>query len=311
MTLRRKDVFVALAIVLAFAVVAAVKIHTTAENTAAARDTYSSTDTNAGGYAVYAALLEREGVRVGAFDRHPAELDAATDTLIEAYAPLDAATQPDEARPALDLDDLRGWVERGGRLVVIGVDARVAARERALLGRPMVIEATRSGGPFTGPLAPGLAQLAPRNAVRFEAAAPNDRVALADAGGPLVIDVRLGRGTVRYLDAGGLFANRAIALHDNARLAYALARPSRPHGAVLFDEGLHGAIVDPSWWSISPAWLRVMVCGLALIAVLALAGGALRLGPPFVPPVREPTSAAFLDAVTALYERAHIVPADV
>jgi hypothetical protein len=195
--------------------------------------------------------------------------------------------------------------------VVIGVDARVAARERALLGRPMVVEATRSGRPFTGPLAPGLARLAPLDAVRFDAAKPDDRVALADDGGPLVVDVRLGRGTVRYIDAGGLFTNRAIALHDNARLAFALVRPRGPHGSVLFDEGLHGAIVDPSWWSISPVWLRVMLCGLALTAVLALAGGALRLGPPFVPPVREPTSAAFLDAVTALYERAHIVPADV
>jgi hypothetical protein len=281
MTLRRNDVLLLLGILVAFAVAAAIQTRRVAEPVVPVAAGYASTDVTSGGYAAFAELLAREGVRAGTFDRHPGELDEHVDTLIDAYAPFGAGPPIARARTDADLDDLRGWVERGGRLVVLGVDARSAPRERVVLGRPFVIEATAPGRMLAGPLATGLAVLAPRGRVRFAVNPAHARVELADDGGPLVVDVALGRGTVRYFNAAQLFTNRNIARADNARLALALVRPVHPGGLVLFDEGLHGEIVDPSVWSIAPVWLRIVMTGLALTVILALAGGALRLGPRF------------------------------
>jgi hypothetical protein len=307
-SLRRSDLLLLCAILAGFAIAAFIRVQHTAAPVVVPTPSRSSTDVTGGGYAAVAELLRRERVRVGAFDRRPGQLDDDVDTLIDAYAPPGFGADPATVRTDADLDDLRAWVARGGRLVVIGVDARVAPRERALLGRPPVVEASVSGAPFTGPLAGGIATLAPRDRVRFDARRSNDRVALADAGGPLAVDVAIGRGAVRYFDAAQLFANRNLARNDDARLAFALMRPLHPGGLVLFDEGLHGALVDPSWWSIMPVWLRVMLAGFATTVLLMLGGSALRLGPPIVPAPAEPTSAAFLDAVTALYERAGVQP---
>jgi hypothetical protein len=303
-TLRRNDLLLLCALLAAFVVAAVIQLQHATAPAGPVRPTRSSGDVRGGGYAAFAELLRREGVRVGTFDRRPAQLDDDVDTLIAAYALPAAGGDAAAARTDADLDDLRAWVARGGRLVVLGVDARVAPRERAVLGRPDVREATRRGAPLRGPLARGIGRIAFDGRVRFVASRPDERVQLADAGGPLVIDVMIGRGVVRYVNDTLPFANNVLAAGDDARLAYALVRPRHPGGLVLFDESLHGALVDPSWWSIMPVWLRVMSAGWALTVVLALGGGALRLGPPFVPPRAEPTSAAFLDAVTALYERA-------
>jgi hypothetical protein len=308
MKLRRNDVLVVLALLAAFTGIAIVEQQHDAARGVPETTTYAASDVHGGGYAAFAELLARERVHVDLFDRRPGQLDAGTDTLVAAYAPGAVSSDLTSARSDADLDDLRAWIERGGRLVVLGADARVAPRERAHLGRPPLVEATAFGPPFTGPLAAGISELGPHGSARFATPSANDHVALADAGGPLVVDVTIGRGVVRYLNAAQLFDNRNLARHDNARLAYALARPRFPDGLVLFDEGLHGALIDPSIWSIMPVWLRVMLSGLALTVLLALAGSALRLGPPIEPPRAEPTSAAFLDAVTALYERAGTRP---
>jgi len=292
--MRRNDIVLTLAILAAFAGVAVVE-QTHRAAPAFEVPTYASTDVHAGGYAAFATMLAREGVTVESFDRRPAELDDGIDTLVDAGVPFDV---PSADRPASDVDDLHGWVERGGRVIVIGGGLPVRSMRS-------LVRAAASGGPYTGPLAAGIASLDPVARVRFGALPRGARVMLADRGGPLVVDVPLGRGQVRYAIAvQRLLTNASIGAHDNARFAYALARPLRASGVVAFDDGVHGALVDPTWWSIMPVWLRVALAGLALTALLALAGGALRLGPPFVPPLPEPTSAAFLDAVTALYERA-------
>jgi hypothetical protein len=296
--MQRNQIVLGLVLLAGFACAAAIE---EGHRTAAEPETptYTSTDVHGGGYAAFATLLAREGVRVEPFEQRPGQLDDGIDTLVDAGIPFG---QPSSQRTALDADDLRGWVERGGRVIVIGEFRRTPSPAGMM---PPIVLTMHGGAPYTGPLAAGIASLYPAAPARFGRLPRGARVMLADRGGPLVVDVALGRGQVRYaVGVQKLLTNTFIGQHDNALVAYALAQPRRANGRVAFDDGVHGEVVDPSWWSIMPVWLRVASAGLALTLLLALGGGALRLGPPFVPPLPEPTSAAFLDAVTALYERA-------
>jgi hypothetical protein len=113
-----------------------------------------------------------------------------------------------------------------------------------------------------------------------------------------------GRGEVVAVRNPYEFDNASIARGNNARTAYALARPRRTGGVVAFDEALHGTIVDRNWWNVIGAPQRVALGGIALAVVLALIGSALRLGPPIaLRAVREPASDEFVAAVAALYAR--------
>jgi hypothetical protein len=100
------------------------------------------------------------------------------------------------------------------------------------------------------------------------------------------------------------FDNALIARADNARLAYALAKPRRAGGIVAFDEALRGAIVDRRWWNVIGMPQRVALGGIALAVLVAIAGSMLRLGPAVtLRAAREPASDEFVAAVAALYER--------
>jgi hypothetical protein len=126
--------------------------------------------------------------------------------------------------------------------------------------------------------------------------------------GPQLAGVRTpyGRGEIVFVRDPHEFDNALLAHGDNARLAFELARPRRPGGSVAFDEGLHGTIVDRRWWQVLDVPLRVALGGVALAVLIALAGGALRLGPAVTLRVaREPASDEFIAAVAALYARAH------
>jgi hypothetical protein len=84
-----------------------------------------------------------------------------------------------------------------------------------------------------------------------------------------------------------------------------LAQPP-PSRAVAFDETLHGALIDRTWWQAIDVPTGVALGGIAIAVALALAGGALRLGPPVtLRAKREPASDEFVAALAALYERTH------
>ena len=87
-------------------------------------------------------------------------------------------------------------------------------------------------------------------------------------------------------------------------MAYLLGLPRRPGGAVAFDDGLHGALIDRPWYRALPVPVKVSLGILGLTALLAMIGSALGSGPPLPPPPkREPTSAEFVAALGALHER--------
>jgi len=157
-----------------------------------------------------------------------------------------------------------------------------------------------------------------------DARGPADRDALARwvrAGGRLIVlgerrpfagrgprqtglSTAYGRGVVVVIADPHPFDNALIARADNARLAYALAKPRRAGGIVAFDEALHGALVDRRWWDVIGIPQRVALGGIALAVLAALIGSMLRLGPAVTLRVaREPASDEFVAAVAALYER--------
>jgi hypothetical protein len=128
-------------------------------------------------------------------------------------------------------------------------------------------------------------------------------VLLGDRAGPIVVRIPTGRGEIDAVSDPHPFDNALIAQADNARLAFALARP-RGGGAVAFDETLHGALIERRWWQAIDLPERVALAGIALAVLLALAGSALRLGPGIaLREAREPASDEFIAAVAALYER--------
>ena len=212
-------------------------------------DTFASTDYRSGGYAAWYLLLEREGAAVERFERRPADLDPAIDTLIAAYPALPAL---ENARRPADRGALAQWVHDGGRLIVLGAD-----------------------DPFAG------------DGPRLRA-----------------LNTPYGRGEITSIRDPREFDNASITSGDNARLAFALARPRTAGGIVAFDEALHGTIVDRRWWDVIGVPQRVALGGIALAVLIALIGGALRLGPAVtLRAAREPASDEFVAAVAALYQR--------
>lgn len=262
---------------------------------------YSTYDAGTGGYRALYEMLGKLGVRVERFERRPVFLDASIATLVYAD-PLDRdqrAANPTKA----DIAALEGWVRGGGALVYLGADD--AAAKAGILHLPRVSHVGRARATVAGDLrARGVARLTASESQRFVARRKGDRVVLGDARGALVVAYAFGRGRIVAIVDRSLFTNAEIARDDRARLAYALLRPELPRAVVAFDETPHGYLVPDRWWAIVPRPFLIAL-GVALAALLvAIAGAALRLGPPLVPQPRDDrTSAEYVDAVASLFER--------
>lgn len=262
---------------------------------------YSTYDTGSGGYRALYEMLGRLGVRVERFERRPAFLDREIATLVYAD-PLDG--DPRASNPSkTDIAALEAWVRDGGTLVYIGADD--GAAKAGILHLPRVTQAGFARPKISLDLqARGVARVRGSEPERYVARSGRDRVVLADKRGAIVVAYAFGRGRIVAIVDRTLFTNAAIAEGDRARLAYALVAPARVDGVVAFDETAHGYLVPERWWSIVPRSF-VIALALALVALfIAIAGAALRLGPPLLPAPRDDrTSADFVDAVASLFER--------
>jgi hypothetical protein len=204
-----------------------------------------------------------------------------------------------------DVAALEAWVRGGGRLLYVGHDDEAARAQ--VLHLPSSTNAAPRGEPYVAPelQRAGVRRVAPSpdSELRWRAAR-GATLLLADAKGPLAVRYAFGKGEVVAVIDESPFTDARLGLADNARLAYVLARPRSAGGAVAFDEAVHGFVVPEHWWSIVPRPFAVAL-GLALAVLLvAFGGAALRLGPPVVPDERaEQSSAAFIDALAALFEK--------
>jgi len=267
-------------------------------------DSYSSYDAASGGYRGLYELLQREGVPVERFEQQLALLDPSVDTLVYAE-PLDF--DPRQIAPtAADVSVLEAWVRAGGRLLYIGHDDTAAKKK--VLGLPFSRPASAQAHPPR--IAPslqtaGVASLGSASTPQRWLLPHGKTVSLFDDGkGPVIVRYAFGHGTVTAVIDETLFDNANLARADRPRLAYALAQPGKAGGTVSFDETQHGYLTPEHWWSVVPRPFAIALA-IALLALLAaLAGAAVRLGPPILPRPRDDRSSAdFIDALATLLER--------
>jgi len=295
----RRDLLVAVLCILALLVVSVLSAHKETVPTDATR---SSTDYSFGGYRGYYELLAREGVHVERFRSSHDALDTYTDTLVTAFPEGIFGINWSDAEHAA----LLAWVRNGGRLIDIGPTPRTASvnpKNETVLG-----EKTRgSSGPLRGTWVALVRTLPDRGTERIvvRRGAHADTL-LADRAGILAAHYRLGRGDVIALSSASWFENRNLGRGDIARLAYLAGQPHRRGGSVAFDEAIRGDVVGKPWYLALDVPERLGLALLALAGLAWLAYGFLPLGPPVrLRPPREPSSREFLDAVAALYARAH------
>jgi hypothetical protein len=294
----RRDLVVAALCIVALLVVSVLSAQKPKPPTDASR---SSTDYSFGGYRGYYELLAREGVHVERFRSSHDALDD-TDTLVTAFPEGIFGTNWSDAERAA----LLAWVRNGGRLIDIGPTPPTPGVNRdaeTLLG-----EKTRgSSGPLRGSWASLVRTLPDRGTERIIVRrGAHAKTLLADRAGILAARYRLGRGDVIALSSASWFENRNLARGDIARLAYLAGQPRRRGGSVAFDEAVRGDVVGKPWYLALDVPERLGLAFLALAGLAWLAYGFLPLGPPVrLRPPREPSSREFLDAVAALYARAH------
>jgi hypothetical protein len=190
----------------------------------------------------------------------------------------------------------RGWVERGGRLVLAVNEAY----------GPLKVE------PAAGPGAPEKVFPALAGVRRIEApvwralgeGTPLDAHAVFTLGGrPLLARWPLGDGDVLMLSAPEAIENGALGKADHLALLQGLAGSGRP---VYFDEHVHGVESRPGVLDLMASW------GLGPALVLMSAAGLLllwreraRLGPPEEDHVERRSEAVdLLDSLALLYGRA-------
>ena len=263
-------------------------------------DSFSTYDAATGGYRAAYEMLGRIGIAVERFERRPSFLDASIATLVY-VDPLPFDTTQIAPTKA-DLAALEAWVRGGGSLLYIGYDD--AAAKAGYLRLPMTVARAISAHATT--IAPalrraGVARITSVETHRFRT--KHVRVLVDDGRGALVIAYSFGRGRVTAVVDRMLFTNAGIATGDRARLIAGLASDARG-GIFAFDEVPHGYTAPEHWWNVVPRSFAFAVIFGCLVLFVAFAGAAIRLGPPLVPIVRDDrTSAEFIDALAALYER--------
>ena len=220
------------------------------------------------GLAAYAELMARTGHPVRRVRKPAAEarLEPGSTAVL-----LDPSFVPRE-----DVRALRRFVERGGRLVAGGADARWLRR---IVGSGLAW--SRAGVRDASVLAPvpethGVEEVEAAGGgawTKTGAALP----AIGERERAVVAVASVGRGrVVAFADASPL-QNRALGRADNAQLGLAVAGPrARP---VRFLESYHGYGEGSGAGAIPDRWLTAFALGLLASAVLMIARGR-RLGPP-------------------------------
>ncbi len=265
-------------------------------------NSFSTYDAGSGGYRAWFELMQRENVAVERFEQRPAFLDRAQFATLVWAEPI--AYDPNQTfNTKADVSALEDWVRAGRRLVYLGSDDNAARRH--VLGLPLSKKAgknpgsviasawLRSAGVTLRPWPAPLRWQTPKHAT----------VLIADRAGPLAVRYAFGRGEVVAIVDETPFLNAHLGEGDNARLAYALARPATSDAAVAFDEAVHNHLVPEHWWQLVPRPFLFAVALGALALAVAFTGSAIRLGPPSIPPERDPTSREFIDSFAALLER--------
>ena len=252
----------------------------------------SSFATTSKGVAAWAALAEREGLRVRALREDPSAASLSGGGTV---AVMDAA-----GLPAKEARALRAFAERGGRVVVGG---RPGGWTRTLLGSDDLPD-WDDDGPETAralgaaPENEGVRRVRTAGDGRWSQPGRAERV-LAGNEGTLLLVSQAGRGRVALLADSSPLQNRLLGEADNAALALALSG----RGPLTFVESVHG--YGPArGLAALPARFGWALIGLALAALVFMVARGRRLGPP-EPERRDlpPPRRAYVDALAATMAR--------
>jgi Domain of unknown function (DUF4350) len=267
---------------------------------------YSTYDTGPNGYGALYNVLRSAGVEANRFSRVLGLLDPGTGTLVLSSYANDPSPKPlDEQDEAA----LKRFVENGGRLVVLDDDFEGKDDITPGVGTSKHVKLTSATALARDRYTAGV----DRVAAPIEAVFPfNDATRvplLANDAGVVAVSYRLGKGEVVAITSPQLFSNAHLRDADNVRFAYnAIAG----HGAVAFDEYVHGDDEDMSMWAALPRPVQIAVYVVALIVVLALIGANVPFAPPIpLDPPDERDSSAYLRAMGALMRRARAARAAV
>ena len=228
---------------------------------------------------------------------------------------------------ARDAVPLRRWLSAGSGHTAILLTSRLpsghtgpkpATDDQTTFGDALDL-VVESASPATArtefaPLQPtaetqGIISLHSEAGARINRVRPDGLALFGDAGGPLALEIPVGRGRLIAVSDAGLFSNANLPKSENAVfLANLLAHYSHPGGAVLFDEYHHGDIAGNPGGSIwealgLPLQMALTQVFLAALGLMILLGG--RFGPP-VPAVRDMarSSADYVASLASLYRRA-------
>lgn len=221
----------------------------------------------------------------------------ATGTIVVA-----ADTALEKPYSAEETARLTRWVESGGRVVLIGWQAREAlgisardvapssAEESTLTPDIAAKETIAVGEVFVG-------------ANRFATDAPEWVSVIGAAPRQVLLERALGDGEVVWLSDITPVANTGIERADNAVFAVSLVSPGGV--PVYFDEYHHGfAYGGGVWERLGASGQAAMVVVFVALAFLVLAY-ARRIGPPIVEPETPPArTAAYIDSLAELYRKA-------
>ncbi|MHB8178249.1 MAG: DUF4350 domain-containing protein [Vulcanimicrobiaceae bacterium] len=268
--------------------------------------TYSTYDSGRNGYRALYAVLRAEHVSVSRFQAHLGLLPRNVRTLvISTWRPEKRAHLPYDPLDHASLVRLKEFVAGGGRLVLLS--SHFGGAGAGIIGVPGTVRIaarSRNAVPIErGPLLQGVSRA--RVVIRslFGFAIPKAAPLLATAHGSIAITYPLGKGQVIAICAPKLFGNAWIARADNARFAVDLFAG---HGAVAFDERVHGYVADESFWSVLPRPVHVAIFIVLAIVVLGLIGANIRSMPPIsLNAPDERSNVAYVDAMAGVLRRAH------
>lgn len=260
---------------------------------------YSTNDTGPNGYRALYDVLHASGVPVSRFSRVLGVLDPSVGTLVLSTYAIDPEPQPMDSH---DSADLKQFVERGGRLVVLDDDFAGSDDIVPGVAKVAVVKADDAVPLARDRYTAGMRSIAAPILAVFPFATRSGVPLLANDKGIVAIAYPLGKGTVVAITVPTLFSNSHIAAADNARFAYNVIAG---HGPVAFDEYVHGYDDDLSFWSALPAPVHAAVWIVAAIVLIGLIGANVPFAPaiPLDPP-EERDSSAYIDAMAALMRRA-------